>query len=200
MKKLLPTVLSIFALFVISGFAQTAYNDNEAYQVYAALLPAEWTVKEAKAKKLVIVGETSDFRSFAREKKESICLVPAEGEESIYAPVLKNYVDVNKTKWTLQRKFPDGISYELVPSLDIDAIFKTKGIEGWKDFYAKYPDSGGSITLSAVGFNADKTFAIAYVGHSCGGLCGGGRYHVLKKADGKWTEISWKGQSCSWAS
>ena len=54
--------------------------------------------------------------------------------------------------------------------------------------------------MSAVGFNVDKTLALVYVGHSCGGLCGGGSYHLLKKAGEKWVESPWKGVSCSWAS
>jgi len=64
----------------------------------------------------------------------------------------------------------------------------------------RVPGSGGYVEMSAVGFNSDKTLALLYAGHSCGGLCGGGTYHLLKKADGKWTEINWPGTTCTWVS
>ena len=56
------------------------------------------------------------------------------------------------------------------------------------------------MELSAVGFNVNKTVAVVYMGHYCGALCGGGGFHVLKKKDGKWVALDWKGSSCAWAS
>src|SRR5262249_227524 len=70
----------------------------------------------------------------------------------------------------------------------------------WKDFYRKYPESGGWIELSAVGFNPEKTVAVVYVGHHCGNLCAGGHFQVLLKKNGKWAPIEWKGIASAWAS
>ena len=70
----------------------------------------------------------------------------------------------------------------------------------WNEYYRQYPDSGGLLEFSAVGFNPDKTIAVVYMGHSCGDLCGGGTFHVLEKIDGKWKPLEWKGSSCAWAS
>jgi hypothetical protein len=71
---------------------------------------------------------------------------------------------------------------------------------GWEGFYQRYPDSGGWIELSAVGFNVDKTVAVVYMGHHCGPLCGSGGFHVLEKKDGKWVALGWEGSGCAWAS
>jgi hypothetical protein len=62
------------------------------------------------------------------------------------------------------------------------------------------PYTGGWIELSAIGFNADKTVAVVYMGHLCGGLCGGGQFHVLQKKDGKWEPLKWQGKRCAWVS
>jgi hypothetical protein len=43
----------------------------------------------------------------------------------------------------------------------------------------------GYITLSGVGFNLNRTQAVFYINHFCG-LCGGGRYVLMEKANGKW--------------
>jgi len=71
---------------------------------------------------------------------------------------------------------------------------------GWEDFYKRYPNSGGWIELSAVGFNADKMAAVVYMGHYCGGLCGGAGFHVPQKKDGKCAPLEWKGETCVWRS
>jgi hypothetical protein len=43
----------------------------------------------------------------------------------------------------------------------------------------------GWIDISGVGFNDRNTIAVVYIGHHCGSLCGGGKFHVLQKKDGK---------------
>ena len=195
------------ALLVILGAAVSAqkstpspYDDAEAYAVYSAVLVNEWPVREAKAKALVIQLETTGFMPFS-EKDITTCLTPAKGEESIYTPVLDAYRDANKVPRTLLQKFTIGIPYGFLPTADFKALFAKNGISGaWQEFYKKYPDSGGINELSAIGFSADRTTAIVYAGHWCNDLCGGGRYHVLKKTEGKWAEIKWNGESCSWAS
>ncbi|MGH9819763.1 MAG: hypothetical protein ACRD43_06305 [Pyrinomonadaceae bacterium] len=173
------------------------YTDKDAYEIYSALLGEEWPVSVAKAKTLVIQTETVDYPNMGDAMS---CLAPAKGKESLFDPVLAAYHKANKSPAFLQRKFDESFTYELVSRDWIKKLFDEKSIGGWKDFYAKYPDSGGIISMSAVGFNVDKTIALVYMGHSCGGLCGGGRYHMLQKTDGKWAEIHWQDISCSWAS
>ena len=197
--------LRILLVFVVSGVQMAsaqnttlAYDVPEAYAVYSAIMANEWPIRVAKAQRLVIQTETTDYPDYSKDEK--ICLVPTKDEKSLYDPVIADYVAVNKKAWLLQRKFEIGIPYEFISKAEISAIFEKKGMDGWTDLRAKHPDSGGMISMSAVGFNADKTIAIVYMGHSCGGLCGGGLYHVLKKIDGKWGEIKWLGTSCMWAS
>ena len=98
-------------------YSQTllSYNDAEAYKVYEALLPTDWTVTVAHARRLLLQAQTGS-------------------------------------------------------------------------------------TLDSVAFNADKTIAVVYMGHSCGSLCGGGTFYVLEKKDGIWKNMRWRGTSCAWAS
>lgn len=179
--------------------APATYEDADAYAIYSVLLENEWPVRVAKAKRLVILTETSDHpRSGGGD--ERICLVPAKGEEAIYEPLLAAYRELNRTTYILQPKFNASAPVELVNKDSIKAMFAEKDIDGWKNFYKKYPDSGGYISMSAVAFNADRTIAMVYMDHWCGGLCGAGGYHFLQKTDGKWTEFPWQGMSCSWIS
>jgi hypothetical protein len=87
---------------------------------------------------------------------------------------IADYKKKNGRKWLLQRQFEITKPYEIVSSDEINTIFNTEGTAGWKTFYERHPDSGGLIESSAAGFNASKTFAVVYVGHTCGSWCGGG--------------------------
>jgi len=171
--------------------APQPYTVPEAYQVYDALLPHDWTVTEAHAKLLVIKAETdSHFQ---------ICLNPGKDSDPGVGPAVENWKITNTKEWLLQPQFEGARQYVLVPSKHINGFFEPDG-GGWKAFYGEYPDSGGFIELSAVGFNKDKTVAVVYMGHSCGGLCGGGTFYVLAKHDGKWGPARYGGGSCAWAS
>ena len=91
----------------------------------------------------------------------------------------------------MQRQFHIEKPYEIVGLDIIEAVFKNGG---WDGFYKSYPESGGYIVMSAVGFNKEKTRAVVYTGSSCGGLCGRWRFHLLEKSQGSWKEVP--GVSC----
>lgn len=196
--KCLPYICVSFLLstvFVSCGAAQSEYRDPDAYTVYAAIIEKEWTIEEVKAEKLVIQSETEDHLSNHGQK---MCLKPAPGDEQA-SIILKAFQQANEKPWLLQRLFDIPQAYQLVSKLSVQEIIG-KDFGGWPKFFEKYPDSGGSIHMSAVGFNGDKTQALVYMGHWCGSLCGGGGYHRLEKKDGKWREIPWNGEGCSWNS
>jgi hypothetical protein len=186
-------LLSISFLFSQGAPVRTAsapkpYVDSEAYEVYSAILPSEWPWRVAHAKSLVIRSETRDYE---------MCLRPEKESEELVGPAISDYLKVNGKTWLLQQQFGIELPYQLTTDDELKAAL---GRGGWPGFYTQFPDSGGWIEFSAVGFNADKTVAVVYMGHSCGGLCGGGGFHVLQKKDGKWMPLKWKGSSCFWDS
>jgi hypothetical protein len=165
-----------------------SYTDADAYEVYSTIIPSEWPLLVAHSKTLVITSSTKGYK---------MCLSPEQESAEIIGPAISDYVRLNEKTWLLQQKFSLERPYRMLSSDESKAIFKEGG---WEDFYRQYPDSGGMIELSAVGFNTDKTVAVVYMGHSCGMLCGGGGFHVLQKKDGKWIPLKWRGLSCAWAS
>jgi len=56
------------------------------------------------------------------------------------------------------------------------------------DFLQRFPDNQNleEISISQLGFSFSKTEAILYFDRSCAGLCGGGGYILMRKADGVW--------------
>jgi len=173
---------------VPSQTASTAYEDADAYEVYAAILPSEWPLRVAHAKQLVIRRETKSYQ---------MCLRPDIELQERVGPAISDYVELNKKAWLLQARLSFEKPYQFLEADKFSALLSQGG---WARYNREYPESGGLIELSAVGFNRDKTVAVVYMGHSCGMLCGGGTFHVLEKKDGKWKPLEWKGAWCSWVS
>src|SRR5262249_17501172 len=145
-------LLVISSTLVSQTTLPLAYEDSEAYRVYAAILPAEWAVRSAKAKTLIIQSETTAWFS--------MCLRPEKEWEEIVGPAIADYSAQNSHAWRLQPMFSIDLPYRLIAADEIRGIFA--GPLNWDGFYSRYPDSGGYIELSAVGFNPDKTVAVVY--------------------------------------
>ena len=51
------------------------------------------------------------------------------------------------------------------------------------------------LCVSHVGLNLNKTEALLYVDHFCGGLCGRGEYVLMRKVNGVWhvvdSHVTW---------
>ena len=183
-----------------AGVAQTPakIDDPEAYAIYSVILTPEPSAKIHKQRRWVINEETADYPSYGED--DDSCLKPLPENEALLRPLIDAYRKANKTPSILEKKIVIPVQYEIVPKATIYGFFDKNGPGGWTNFNKRFPNSGGYIELSAVGFNSDKTMALVYSGHSCGGLCGGGGYFFLKKVNGKWTEANWPGQTCTWVS
>jgi len=170
-------------------------DDLEAYVVYASLLPKEWTSRVAHAKRFVLQKETVTY---------SRCMPSGKPLETDWRPVVDSYKAENADVRILLPRQRLQVEYVVVPAAEIQASFRdvpNDPMFGWTGFYRRYPDSGGYMQLSAVGFDASKTRAMVYVAHRCGSLCGGGMYHLLEKVDGAWREARIPGVTqCMWAS
>ena len=69
--------------------------------------------------------------------------------------------------------------------------------DGWSAFHKKYPEANGDLWFSRIGYNSDRTRAIVYFSHVCGGLCGKGGWLNYKKEAGVWHRY---GEQMLWVS
>ena len=64
----------ILLLLVVSSFptqtTSSAYDDTDAYEVYATILPSEWPLRVAHAKQLVIRRETKAYQMCLKPDSE----------------------------------------------------------------------------------------------------------------------------------
>jgi len=181
----------------------TAQEEKDSYEIYSILLRTEMS-PNWKITAWAITQETRIFPSDGTQngRGPAVCLQPPEDQRSIYLPLIEDYIAKNKKRLILKRKV-DLPQFALVGPVETKAI-----VDRWLLSTA----SSGEVLLfpfnatvifqvSAVGFNSDRTRALVYVGHSCGGLCGGGTYHLLIKKEGKWqVDREYRGRGCTWVS
>lgn len=175
--------LSTASAVAQNSIAAESYDVDEAYRIYSVLLPHEESVDFAKGR-LVIREET-----VSKPEVPEPCLTAEAANK--FKDAIADYKRVTSKPWLLQRQFQIEKPYEIVSANTIEILFKE---DGWDAFYKRYPESGGYVILSAVGFNQEKTRAIVYTGSSCGSLCGRWSLHLMEKIGGKWTQVP--GVSC----
>jgi len=166
-----------------------AYNVDEAYQIYSLLIPSEGAYKNGNGT-LIIQEETVSW-------PVAPGCVSAQAADR-FKDALASYAKAQKHMWRLERQFQIERPYKLVPSDTIHKFFNEHGPEGWHDFYREYPNSGGFIAISPVGFNQSKTLAVVYSGSSYGSQGAYWSFHLLEKGKGGWRLVP--GVTCAMVS
>ena len=61
-----------------------------------------------------------------------------------------------------------------------------KSSDGWSALREKYPKARDLFVVSRPGISRDHQYAVLYISHSCGPLCGGGTDLLLGQTHGEW--------------
>jgi len=165
-------------------------TDPEAYAVYAKIFDDRWSMSGERPIDLVL----------QRETVTGYC-VPSGGElESAWWSVRQSFLRANESPGSALPGYSLPVPYVVLSRESIRETFSV-GRGGWEEYFSSYPNSGGYLAVSVVGFDYTRTRAMVYMEHHCGPLCGGGRYHFLRKVDGRWQETSVPlVRSCDWIS
>ncbi|MFL6374474.1 MAG: hypothetical protein ACJ73D_07405, partial [Pyrinomonadaceae bacterium] len=168
---------------------QPGYDDPDAFAIYSTLLGNGYSV---------IRNTTKTFPAFGEGQS---CLIAPKNLQPILNPLIKAYRDENKTPRLLTGKLSGVGGYQFVSEELLRQRFFSQDIdEGWDKFHKAFPTSGGIDEVSAVGFNSDRSIALVYYGHTCGGLCGSGRFYVFERKGDKWTKSKLPFSPCEWIS
>lgn len=183
----------LISFILIGGNRQEGRIDSvtaDEYTVYSALLDEiKISPNDGKEVKLLVINDQTEGPAKSCFPEEIV-----KWDDRIKAdefrPLFENLIEKNRDSKPLDRKFNVNKKYVLLNARNFSSIFKKEDIDGWSDFYKKYPDSSGYITFSRVGFNSDRTKAVIYWETSAGMLCGYGGYILLFKQNGAWKEIT----------
>lgn len=180
-------VIFLFAMLSVScqqQFAGRQPVESDDYLIYSLLLnQLEYPRNDDSVKQFVIDEMTERSNKdcdsegmFERAKTK----LTAEVKSAIADFEKKNTISI-----PLSKKFHIKKSYVLISQEDKSIVFQNR-IREWDAFYEKYPGSSGIISLSQVGYSADKTIAWVYWTTWCGGRCGKGGYYIFEKKEGSW--------------
>lgn len=187
---LLMILTSSWAVFgSVRKVRQTDVSDEE-YAVYSAVINKMFSGgkvtfdTQAKVKLLVITDHNiTTLRAYPPENLDWRRL-PELLEETF-----DDFVRKNKEVQKLKDNFKIELKRTLIKKDEIENIFKDRE-NGWEKFYKSFPDSGGYIGLSRVGFDKEKKQAIVYIEHYCHDLCATGHFLLLKKGKEGWEVVT----------
>jgi len=181
----------VFALFQLilplclnhsSGFYEANDITSEEYAVYSSLIQSMY-VKEGV--KTIVIGKHTQFYRVNWANPEDYRKSILEELRPISQETIEDFEKKNEEKGELARRLALTVKYVLLGNQS-QATSPEDYTKQWKEFYEKYPNSPGIISLSRVGFNSNKDQAVVYVANSCAGLCGKGYYVFLMKSDKGW--------------
>ena len=191
---LLGALLALFGLPAYAFVFQTSSSQSEVtkeeYAVYNAVIGdmfagSKVTFDTQAEVKLLVINDHTTSNLFLLGQSDETSSTFRQELPLLVDETMNDYRTKNKGSEQLKPAFDLKIKYTLVEKQVIDLIFK-HGPDGWPAFYKKYPDSGGYLRLSRVGFNRKTVQALIYVEHGCGGLCGTGHYVFLVKGQEGW--------------
>ena len=150
----------------------------EEYEVYSALLREKF-LKDCERKLCI------DELTFDGDLSESIgTLSFRTGKVMPEMEAIRDFKDNNKEPSKIESEKISGIDYMVFGAKDYVKVFDEND-EGWDFFHDTYKMEE-IITLSRVGFNADKTQAVLYQSFQAGQLAGQGFYVKMAKVKGNW--------------
>lgn len=183
------TVLAASIIILIfCGISFAGEISTEEYEVYSAVLTQ---IYPSGPKTFVVTGTTSDNELLTDElikyiEENSMFTQSGMFNLKLDGDMVEDYNEKNAEKHKLSAdKFNLPQEVILISSEELDEIFWGEG-GGWDGFYSRFPGATGTINLSRVGFDKDKTEAIIYIGIQSGLLIGRGDVLLLAKDKNKW--------------
>lgn len=176
--------------------------DADEYAVYAAILTQMRSDQPDLPPLYVVQRQTEPSRAKnARQRiqreptrtKTGKRIIRLGGWETLDEAALDDFEARNQQSVTIENRFHlEPSRVELIDLAEIHDLFGENG-SGWKGFYGKYPDAGGIVTFSRVGFSRDRTQAVVYVGVQSNWLAGYGQLVMLVRDGDKWRKDASQG-------
>lgn len=185
MRRLISAALVIVSACVPHASTGSSDPYSSDLEVYRAVLDSMFTPRaQSRFSRIAVVDSTQVFK---RENSVALIqsLIEVPGVDSAVARdfAARSYQAHSlKGLSSLRLRMPvlllDRRALALLPRADPEKY--------WTEFYQRFPDTNGLISLSAIGYSADGNLGVLMVDVGCGGLCGNGYIVVAKRESGKW--------------
>lgn len=187
-------LLSAFLCVGGLGCGATPTADVDDYPIYGDFL-SEMTWERAALNGIeigsLVVQATTGTHRMAEESNTPWRLARRlrNGLPSLQSSTIESFQLRNRAPGPLDAARFRHHTVTLISDEEISQIF-TLGSGGsgwWPEFYERFPDSQGLLSLSRVGVSSDGTQALLYYQNTWGGLAGIGEFVVLDKARDRWS-------------
>jgi hypothetical protein len=191
---MLAATLACDATDVPQAPSPVAAVPTDEAAIHKMLLTTLWPASDVRDARLVVQMEMEASKN---------CVPTGPGLVGPWQEAMASFETENAQSRALPAGRDLGRPYELASRAEIQAFFAGRRdlVAVWREFYEKYPESGGFIRLSAAGFDRGRTRALVSIDYQCGSLCGSGRYYFLENLGGLWRpvqppDVMW----CAWVS
>lgn len=168
-----------------------SFEDNQ-YAVYDALIADDDLIPYFSRKSKLFSKESNSLLIIERTNvdylespnfRQLLAEVP-NWLSSLSKSTFDDFLENNKSRVPLKDSFTLPVKRVFISDEELKTILKSELY--WEGFYKKYPNSQGVMTLSNVGFDAQKKQALVYVSNIRGSLDAIGVYVVLEKQNDIW--------------
>ena len=154
--------------------------------VYRAVLDSMFVPhRSSQIRQLVVLDSTTP-----RTPYETLASFVAEFTElpGVDTATVRNFEERSRQRRPLSAltHLDLAIPVTLADRKELIALPRTSAARYWSEFYKVYPESGGLIELSGIGYNAARDVAVLTVDTGCGELCGSGMLAVVTRLAGVW--------------
>lgn len=182
---LVVCVVSAGSLLARASVPASGIAVSSEYEVYSALIDNLFGLGTSHGKILIFYETIPSYRFHKKKEADSFIVK----ELRVNKDILEDFMIRDKRISSLEDHFQTSVLHQMLDRKTYKE-FSDKGVaEYWKTFHEKFPGFQGIASLSAVGFDHDKTHALLYISYHCGGLCGMGQFAYLEKRAGKWNVV-----------
>lgn len=158
-------------------------TEREEYSIYSLSIEHIYmrnllSTNKSEVRSIVIISQTNSLNEYWRDE-----FIDDLENEGIPEEVIEDWRKENESNKFLQRKFDLSYEYLLVTRTELDGY---EAVSFFGEFYRRYPDSNGLISVSKIGFDKAKNTALIHVIHSYGTLGVSYNFISLKRTDGAW--------------
>jgi hypothetical protein len=191
--------LLLSVLLVVAIFMTSCTQDNESVVPVFALQNADSISSEEYAVYSTLLSQSAFSKTQYEVQQSTSTAIETNYNTAFYAKVktdypnvdttvFEDYEKVNAQSFNLDNRFKiSGKEIRLIASAELGYIFGSQDLnQNWKLFYSRYPDSGGVVEFTRVGFNKDKTQAVAQIICTSASLEASSQLLILAKVNTKW--------------
>ena len=189
--------LTLASLFIAILFFQSCNKDTQETKPEFKLAPADsisqeeydiysLVINEFFSTKEVIISQRTNTSSYLKYAPYDSVLT--NEEPNFDTTIYSNYEQINNLSYYFADNFTSDIrKIILITHEEFQYFFTGNDINsGWEEFHKEYPDAGGIISFTRIGFNSEKTQALFEISDQYGSLGGEGHIIYLAKENGKW--------------